>query len=77
MKTTEELSALKEEVEALNRKLSELTEEELAQVIGGVELLPKDHYENIILNASEHDEQILQTHPKDIGSDKNAKVIFR
>ena len=30
MKTKEELNALKEEVETLNKKLSELTEEELA-----------------------------------------------
>ena len=36
MKTKEELNALKEEVEALNRKLHELTEEELAQVSGGL-----------------------------------------
>ena len=35
MKTKEELNALKEEVEALNKKLAELTEEELAQVSGG------------------------------------------
>ncbi len=35
MKTQEELNALKKEVETLNRKLAELTEEELAQVIGG------------------------------------------
>ena len=35
MKTKEELNALKEEVETLNRKLHELTEEELTQVSGG------------------------------------------
>ena len=35
MKTKEELNALKEEVEALNKKLCELTDEELAQVSGG------------------------------------------
>ena len=35
MKTKEELNALKEEVEALNRKLHELTDEELEQVAGG------------------------------------------
>ena len=35
MKTKEELNALKEEVEALNKKLEELTEEELQQVSGG------------------------------------------
>ena len=34
MKTKEELNALKEEVEALSRKLHELSEEELAQVSG-------------------------------------------
>ena len=36
MKTAEELKSLKEEVEALNKKLAELTEEELKQVAGGV-----------------------------------------
>ena len=35
MKSKEELNALKEEVEAVNEKLQELTEEELAQVSGG------------------------------------------
>ena len=35
MKTKEELNALKEEVEALNNKLCELTTEELEQVSGG------------------------------------------
>ena len=35
MKTKEELNALKKEVEALNGKLRELTDEEMAQVVGG------------------------------------------
>ena len=35
MKTKEELNALKNEVKALNKKLAELNEEELAQVTGG------------------------------------------
>ena len=35
-KTKEELNALKEEVETVSRKLHELTEEELAQVSGGL-----------------------------------------
>ena len=39
MKTKEELNALKEEVETLNKKLHELTEEELAQVSGGFPIL--------------------------------------
>ena len=37
MKTKEELNALKEEVETLNKKLCELTDEELEQVSGGFE----------------------------------------
>ena len=37
MKTKEELKTLKEEVETLNKKLAELTEEELAIVTGGIE----------------------------------------
>ena len=44
---TEELNALKKEVENLSKKLAELTEEELKQVIGGVDfIIPKDdpHY---------------------------------
>ena len=36
MKTKEELNALKEEVEALSKKLAELTEEELEQVSSGI-----------------------------------------
>ena len=36
MKTEEELNALKEEVEALNKKLAELSKEELEQVTGGI-----------------------------------------
>ena len=35
MKTPEELNVLKEEIETLNKKLAELTKEELAQVAGG------------------------------------------
>ena len=41
MKTNEELTALKEEMESLKKKLCELTEEEMEQVTGGV----KDHFE--------------------------------
>ena len=36
MKSKEELNIIKEEVETLNKKLQELTEEELEQVTGGV-----------------------------------------
>ena len=43
MKTKEELNALKEEVETLNKKLAELSNEELEQVNGGSEAF--DRYE--------------------------------
>ena len=46
MKTEEELNALKEEVETVNRKLHEMTDEELEQVTGGrmqtLETRPED-----------------------------------
>ena len=35
---TEELNALKNEVKALNKKLAELTDEELSEVVGGLVL---------------------------------------
>ena len=35
MKAKEELNALKEEVETLNKKFQELTEKELSQISGG------------------------------------------
>ena len=40
MKTKEELNTQKEEVETVNKKLHELTEEELAQVTGGFTIYP-------------------------------------
>ena len=50
MKTAEELTALKNEVEVLNQKLSALTEEELEQVTGGnieqeIKNLAKQHFQ--------------------------------
>lgn len=41
MKTKEELAALKEEYDALKAKFSDLTDEELSQVAGGVSNPPK------------------------------------
>lgn len=37
MKSKEELNIIKEEIDALNKKLYELTDEELDQVTGGLE----------------------------------------
>ena len=62
MKTKEELNALKNEVEALNAKLAELTEDELRQVTGGAGIdFRKDEYENIILGARGEDHNIMLT----------------
>ncbi len=43
-KTKEELNKLKEEVEAINEKLAELTPEEIAQVSGGAGDLQANKY---------------------------------
>ena len=43
MKTKEELNDLRNEVEALNMKLAELTDEEMMQVTGGT--IPSDSYQ--------------------------------
>ena len=65
MKTKEELNALKEEVETLNKKLHELTEEELAQVSGGadreppvVELEPADREPTDLEPTVSHDTSV-------------------
>ena len=41
LKTKEELIAIKEEYDNLNKKLKELNEQELAEVIGGLHNLPE------------------------------------
>ena len=50
-KTKEELNKIKEEVEAVNEKLAELTDEELAQVNGGVG--PRRSSEEVIEHVDE------------------------
>ena len=55
MKTKEELNALKNEVEKLNTKLAERTDEELEQVTGGQDLDPHyiwDHEAYDVMNAT-------------------------
>ena len=47
MKTKEELNALKEEVETLNKKLAELSEDELKQVSGGGIVISEWNYVDI------------------------------
>ena len=48
MKSKEELNAIKEEVEAVNEKLAELTEEEIAQVTGGFVPLALGYTERVL-----------------------------
>lgn len=58
MKTKEELSALAREVKAMNAKLAELNEDELAQVSGG--LLPIIFSATPTAGAEASDEQFTQ-----------------
>ena len=51
-KTQEELNAIKEDVETLNNKLNELTEEELAQVSGGVSTVRVKEDDVAVLNTT-------------------------
>ena len=46
MKSIEELNTLREEVKTLNKKLAELTDEELEQVTGGVIICVNDDCAN-------------------------------
>ena len=53
MKTKEELNALKEEVEDLNKKLAELSEDELKQINGGlIPPLPRAPFRDIYDGSS-------------------------
>ena len=56
MKTKEELAALKEEVDNLNKKLGELTDDELEVVTGGQSQL--DKYIRILV---ENDKKLVDT----------------
>ena len=50
MKTKEELNALKDEIEVLNKKLAELSEDELKQVAGGLNPHRREWPENPVNN---------------------------
>ena len=79
MKTKEELNALKNEVEALNKKLAELNEEELVQVAGGREYHDQEVQEDIRLwpdGDPGFRNLLTSSRPKAPHSDENAKVIF-
>lgn len=63
MKTKKELELLKEEVETLNKKLVELTDEELEQVSGGQGNKPL-----IIVNGVPFEGNLSDINPADIQS---------
>lgn len=44
MKTKDELNALRNEVDALNKKLAELNEDELKEITGGADVRPEHQY---------------------------------
>ena len=65
MKTPEELNAQKEEVKTLNERFRELTEDELAQVTGGVirpeSLINIGNEENYELNLFELPSDVMHS----------------
>ena len=69
-KTQEELNAIKEKVESLNKKLTELTEEELKHVTGGATGGLKPF-------SGEKGFGFIESQTYGRGSDKNAKVILK
>ena len=65
MKTKEELNALKEEVENLNKKLAELSDEELAIVSGGNDDgLTRKPVEHIVKPLKDAEKQIASLKDK-------------
>ena len=72
MKTKEELCALKEEAEALNKKLHELTEEELAQVSGGTIVFEKNSDDSA---WTENPEEIVWHSDFGAGASNDDKVV--
>ena len=72
MKTKEELNALKAEVETLNRKLHELTDEELAQVTGGIIVFDKKSDGSA---WEENPEEIVWYSNSDAGARNDNKIV--
>ncbi len=75
MKTKEELNKLKEEVKTLNKKLAELSEEELKQVTGGFEGFHQNSAEQqggaIYFNSS----IVGNPAESEVGTGKNRKSV--
>lgn len=65
MKTNEELNALKNEIEVLNKKLAVLREDELGQVIGGGSQEIADILVNGLLDDKGHPVYVMSANSKD------------
>ena len=52
MKTKEELNALKNEIDTLNKKLAELTQDELDMVVGGHDMPRPNPDEKYVIKGS-------------------------
>lgn len=74
MKTPEELNTIKKEFESLTMKLSDLTEDELAQVTGGVQL-PQVGFALWINGASPIKGDDSFSAPPDAGTTSQRQVI--
>ena len=61
MKTKEELNVLREEVEALNEKLQQLTDVELDQVTGGAKQKFERQKRRIVINKVEYFDVLGET----------------
>ena len=75
MKTPEELNALKEEVEILNKKLAELSKEELDQVAGGTKPMMEEPIEHKRDSKPKYACRICNTPETYFGEDLNAAMI--
>ena len=81
MKTKEELNALKEEVATLNAKLSELSEDELAEVVGGAVVFNKSFTKSItlisasIFGKSVNENEVLRA-KKNVKSPGSSEIVL-
>ena len=70
MKTTEELNIIKEEIEMLNGKLAELTDEELEQVTGGY-----NEYSRFLICEQILDDCSVKQKIAGMGMNKNDQIL--
>ena len=69
MRTKEELTSLKKEFEELDRKLSELNDDELAQITAGAILPLRNTDQMGMLASNERDASVLGRRPRPIANE--------